>query len=204
MNEVETVSDSEDPATGLQSPKFSWYALQVFSNCEARAKRALYSGAKLANVEHLIGRVLSPVENVCEVRNGKKIVRQRKLYSGYLFVELALHDEHGEINHALWQLVRSVQGVSKFVGSDKPVALSRSEVDEILARAELGEKRTTVSKYFYEIGTLVKITDGPFAGSSGEVESLDEEAGTLRVAVGLFGRKTPVDLEFWQIKKEDV
>jgi transcriptional antiterminator NusG len=198
MDGYDTVSDGADASP--PGPQFRWYALQVVSNYEARAKKALQNSAKVAHVEHLMGRVLFPVENICEVRNGKKLVRQRKLYPGYLFVELALYDENNEINHALWHVVRNVQGISRIVGS----ALSQSDVDEILAQAKRGEERTAVSKYFYEIGAPVKITDGPFAGSSGEIESLDEETGTLRVSVGLFGRKTPVDLEFWQVKKEEV
>ncbi|MDR3316519.1 MAG: transcription termination/antitermination protein NusG [Puniceicoccales bacterium] len=197
MEAQETVVSAEDTS------RFRWYALQVLSNYEARAQKAIGNYARVARVDGFIGRIIFPIENICEIRNGKKVMRRRKLYPGYLFLELDLYDGKGELNHSLWQFMRSIQGVSGFVGTERPVALRQEEVDEVLAQAA-AKQRTTVSKRFYEIGIPVKITEGPFAGSSGEIESINEEMGTLRVSVGLFGRKTPVDLEFWQVIKEEL
>lgn len=182
---------------------FRWYALQVLSNYEARVQRAIPLQAKRLGLSHRVGRVLFPVENICDVRNGQRRLRRRKLYPGYLFAELDLFDEQNILCHDLWQLLRGMQGVSGFVGSDQLIPLKQQDVDTILAQVAVQDEVRKVG-HLYEVGTPVKITDGPFSGSSGEVESVDEEAGTLRVAVGLFGRKTPVDLEVWQVAKEEV
>ena len=182
---------------------FRWYTLQTLSNYEARAQKAILHQARMGGMESLVGRILFPVQNVCDVRNGQKRVIRRKLYPGYLFAELDLFDSDGNLRHELWQLLRGTQGVSGFVGSDRPTPLKPAEVDSILAQVALQDEVREMGRP-YEVGALVKITNGPFAGSSGEVESMDVEAGTLRVGVGLFGRKTPVDLEFWQVVKEEV
>ncbi|MDR0340466.1 MAG: transcription termination/antitermination protein NusG [Puniceicoccales bacterium] len=195
----DSASDESDRGEG----SFGWYALQVVSNCEAKAQKALRLRAQLLDAEKWIREILFPVVQLCEVRNGKKITRQRKLYPGYLFAEMDLYEDNGELRQALLRLIAETEGVSGFVGvGRRPTSLKQSEVDEIRARA--AAQQPVMSKKFYEIGTPVKITDGPFLGSSGEVENLDEEAGKLRVSVSLFGRKTPVDLEFWQVSREEV
>ncbi|MDR0679286.1 MAG: transcription termination/antitermination protein NusG [Puniceicoccales bacterium] len=197
-------SDSASDESAQGEGSFYWYTLQVLSNCEAKAQKALRLRARSIGAEKWIREILFPVALFCEVRNGKKITRQRKLYPGYLFAEMDLYEGNGELRQVLWRLIAETEGVSGFVGSGRrPTPLKQSEVDEIRARAAT-QQQPVMSKKFYEVGTPVKITDGPFAGSSGEVESLDEEAGRLRVSVGLFGRKTPVDLEFWQVSREEV
>jgi transcriptional antiterminator NusG len=197
------MDSSSQAISSSDGTEFRWYTLQTLSNYEARAQKAIQNQARNLGLDEWIGRIVFPVENVCEVRNGKKIVRQRKLYPGYLFIELKLYDENDGIRPQLWQFLRNIQGISGFVGSERPAALKQTEVDEILLRL-LSKERPMVSKKIYSLGSLVKITDGPFSGSGGEVENLDEEAGTLRVSVTLFGRKTPVDLEFWQVAKEEI
>ncbi|MDR2664616.1 MAG: transcription termination/antitermination protein NusG [Puniceicoccales bacterium] len=183
---------------------FRWYTLQVLSNCEAKAQKALRLRTKSIGAEEWVREVLFPVELICEVRNGKKMTRQRKLYPGYLFAELDLYEGNGELRQVIWRLIMETEGISGFVGSGRrPTPLKQSDVDEIRARAE-AKQQPVMSRRFYEVGTPVKITEGPFAGSSGEIDSLDEEAGKLRVSVSLFGRKTPVDLEFWQVSREEV
>ncbi|MDR3117561.1 MAG: transcription termination/antitermination protein NusG [Puniceicoccales bacterium] len=184
-------------------PNFHWYTLQTISNYEARAQKAVLQQARMGGMGALVGRILFPVQNICDVRNGQRRVVRRKLYPGYLFAELDLFDGEGNLRHELWQLLRGTQGVSGFVGSDRPTPLKQAEVDSILAHVAVQDEVREMGRP-YEVGAPVKITDGPFAGSSGEVESVDVKAGTLRVGVGLFGRKTPVDLEFWQVAKEEV
>lgn len=185
------------------SPTFRWYALQTLSGQEARVKKAIENRAAASGVSDHIRTVLFPTENVSEIKNGKKQVRARKLYPGYLFLEVSLYDAEGKLNQRLWQFVRGIVGVSGFVGGDSPVALKQAEVDEILFQldAKAGKVAPKVS---YGPGDLVKITDGPFEGSVGEVSDVDLERGILRISVGLFGRTTPVELEFWQVEREKV
>jgi transcriptional antiterminator NusG len=185
------------------SAHLQWYVLQTLSNCEARVQKTIAVQAKTRGVQQFLGRILFPVVNACSPNDGKKM-RQCKLYPGYLFAELDLYDDRGDVRHALWQLIREIQGVSGFVGADRPVALKQADIDAILARMESAGDHPVEMRAKYEVGMPVKVTDGPFSGSSGEVESVDAAAGTLRVAVGLFGRKTPVDLGFWQVVREEV
>ncbi|MDR1435757.1 MAG: transcription termination/antitermination protein NusG [Puniceicoccales bacterium] len=201
---METCAATDVEVEESEATQFQCYAIQVLSNCEAKVKKSLLARAKVSAVDGWIGRVLFPVEMLCEVRNGKKVVKQRKLYPGYLFVEMDLYDDNGDMRQQLWQFIMGIDGISGFVGSGKrPAPLKSEDVDRIRAQAEI-RKSPDVVKAAYAAGDFVKITDGPFSGSSGEVESVDESVGTLRVSVGLFGRKTPVDLEFWQVCKEEV
>jgi transcriptional antiterminator NusG len=178
--------------------------IQVLSNCEAKVKKSLINRAKSSAIDGWLGRILFPTEMHCEVRNGKKVTKQKKLYPGYLFVEMDLYDENGDMRQRLWRFIMETDGVSGFVGSGKrPAPLKSADVDRILSQLET-KQGDAVAKPAYEVGVPVKIIDGPFSGSGGEVESIDEEAGTMRVSVNLFGRRTPVDLEFWQVTVEEV
>lgn len=185
------------------SPRFRWYALQTLSGQEAKVKKAIENRAVASGIAHQIRTVLLPTENVSEIKNGKKQVRARKLYPGYLFLEVCLYDLEGQLNQQLWQFVRGIVGVSGFVGGDAPVALKQAEIDEILFQLD-AKAGKVAPKVTYGPGDLVKITDGPFEGSVGEVAAVDLERGILRISVGLFGRTTPVDLEFWQVEREKV
>jgi transcriptional antiterminator NusG len=197
-------STPQQEADCCPGESFPCYALQVLSNCEAKVKKSLTNRAKSSVVNKWIGRILFPVEILCEVRNGKKVTKQKKLYPGYLFVEMDLYDENDDMRQQLWRFIMETDGVSGFVGSGKkPMPLKRDDAAAILLQAEAKQSKT-VTRPAYDVGAPVKITDGPFSGSGGDVESLDEEAGTLRVSVNLFGRKTPVDLEFWQVTREEV
>jgi transcriptional antiterminator NusG len=180
-----------------------WYTLQVSSGFEARVQTAIGRGAMHVGVASFVGQVLFPVEKISEIRNGRKCVRIKKLYPGYLFIELDLYDENGELRHGLWQFLRSTSGVLGFLGGEKPLAMKQKDIDLIIHQTEMGEKSEKF-KNNYSVGMLVKVTDGPFAGSEGEISTMDEQAGNVRVLVGLFGRLTPVDLEFWQITKKEV
>jgi transcriptional antiterminator NusG len=180
-----------------------WYTLQVTSGVEARVQAAIGKGAVRAGVAAFVGQILFPIEKISEIRNGRKCTRVKKLYPGYLFIELDLYDGNGELRHGLWQFIRSTSGALGFLGGEKPLAMKQKDIDLIIHQTEVGEKSEKF-KNNYSVGMLVKVIDGPFAGSEGEISTMDEQAGNVRVLVGLFGRLTPVDLEFWQIAKKEV
>lgn len=192
-----------DEQKELTHSNAKWYAVQTLSNQEAKVQKTIENCAAASGVKDYIKRVLFPTESVSEVKNGRKYVRVKKLYPGYLFLEIELYHEDGKLNQNLWMFIRNINGVSNFVGGERPVALRQSEIDEILYQVE-AKAGQVKPKMTFDVGTMVKITDGPFAGSTGEVESVDPENGKLRVSVGLFGRFTPVDLEFWQVVKEEL
>ncbi|MDR2340872.1 MAG: transcription termination/antitermination protein NusG [Puniceicoccales bacterium] len=180
-----------------------WYTLQVTAGYEARVQQFVGKGVARGGMASFVGQILFPIEKITEIRNGRKCTRVKKLYPGYLFIELDLYDENGELRHGLWQFIRSTAGVLGFLGGEKPLAMKQKDVDLIVHQTEIGEKSEKF-KNNYSVGMLVKVTDGPFAGSEGEISTMDEQAGNVRVLVGLFGRLTPVDLEFWQIVKKEV
>jgi transcriptional antiterminator NusG len=203
MNEA-CQSGSEAAAVTIRGgDSVHWYTLQVTSGFEARVQESIGKGAVRSGVASFIGQILFPIEKISEIRNGRKCTRIKKLYPGYLFIELDLYDENGELRHGLWQFIRSTTGVLGFLGGEKPLTMKQKDIDLIVHQTEIGEKSEKF-KNNYSVGMLVKVTDGPFAGSEGEISTMDEQAGNVRVLVGLFGRLTPVDLEFWQIVKREV
>jgi transcriptional antiterminator NusG len=176
-----------------------WYALQVFSNQEAKVKAYL---DKFATYEGIaIEEVLVPLERVIEIKNGKRYNRVKKFYPGYVFVRMKLYNEDENLLQPQWYFVRNAQGVLNFVGGDRPIPLKEEEVTRILNQAKAADNATPVQRVKFEIGNKVKITDGPFRESLGVVVSIDVENGKVRVSVSLFGRETPVELEFWQAER---
>jgi transcriptional antiterminator NusG len=198
----EAKSHSESTEDSVRG-SMRWYAIQVISNGEGRVRNNLLEYSSKNGMSQHIGRILFPTETINEIRNGRKNTRVKKLYPGYLFLELRLRDDEGKLNLGVWQYVRDVTGVMRFVGGNDPLPLKQSEVDSIMRQVEVDGTSDKFRSEF-SVGMLVKVTDGPFAGSEGEVEALDEEVGLARVLVSLFGRSTPVDLEFWQIIKKEM
>jgi transcriptional antiterminator NusG len=173
-----------------------WYALQVFSNQEAKVK--LYLERFAAREGVAIDEVLVPSEKVIEIKNGKRYNRTKKFYPGYVFVRMKLYNEEEKLLQSQWYFVRNVQGVLSFVGGERPVPLREEEVARILDQAKAAATAAPVQRVRFEVGSRVKITNGPFAESLGNVAEIDLENGRMRVSVSLFGRETPVELEFWQ------
>jgi transcriptional antiterminator NusG len=173
-----------------------WYALQVFSNQEAKVKVYLDKFATREGVA--IDEVLVPSEKVVEIKNGKRYHRIKKFYPGYIFVRMKLYNEEEKLLQSQWYFVRNVQGVLNFVGGERPVPLREDEVSRILDQAKAAATAAPVQRVQFEAGSKVKITDGPFAESLGNVSEIDLGNGRMRVSVSLFGRETPVELEFWQ------
>ncbi|MAK91267.1 MAG: transcription termination/antitermination protein NusG [Oceanospirillaceae bacterium] len=172
-----------------------WYVVHAYSGYEKRVQSALKERIELHNMQEFFGDVLVPTEEVVEVRDGKKRKSERKFYPGYVLVQMDMNDES-------WHLVKQTPRVMGFIGgtADKPAPISDKEADAILQRVADGAERPT-HKTIYEPGEVVRVTDGPFADFNGVVEGVDYEKSRLQVAVTIFGRATPVELEFTQVEK---
>jgi transcriptional antiterminator NusG len=187
----ETAEPVEQPAEA--SPK-NWYIIHTYSGFENKVQESLRTRADAFGFADKIGQILIPTEEVVELRNGKKVTSKRLVYPGYVLVEM-------EMNDALWHEVKNTPRVTGFVGGgNAPVPLSPDEVNSILNRQASSAERPR-PKMTFEKNDPVRIVDGPFANFSGKVDEVNPERGTLRVMVTIFGRATPVELEFLQVEK---
>jgi transcription termination/antitermination protein NusG len=186
----------EQPAAPLyddSSPK-KWFIIHTYSGFEQKVAESLRSRAVAFGFDDKIGQVLIPTEEVVELRGGKKVTSKRLIYPGYVLVEMEMSDE-------LWHAVKATPRVTGFVGGgNNPVPLSADEVNQILYRQASSAERPR-PKMSFEKNDTVRIVDGPFANFSGKVDEVNPERGTLRVMVTIFGRATPVELEFLQVEK---
>ena len=183
----------EEPAQEAASPK-NWYIIHTYSGFENKVQESLRTRAEAFGFADKIGQILIPTEEVVELRNGKKVTSKRLVYPGYVLVEM-------EMNDALWHEVKNTPRVTGFVGGgNSPVPLSPEEVNSILNRQASSAERPR-PKMTFEKNDPVRIVDGPFANFSGKVDEVNPERGTLRVMVTIFGRATPVELEFLQVEK---
>ncbi len=188
----------EEAAAGQEgyneaSPK-KWYIIHTYSGFENKVQESLRTRADAFGFADKIGQILIPTEEVVELRNGKKVTSKRLVYPGYVLVEM-------EMNDALWHEVKNTPRVTGFVGGgNSPVPLSADEVNSILYRQASSAERPR-PKMTFEKNDSVRIIDGPFANFSGKVDEVNPERGTLRVMVTIFGRATPVELEFLQVEK---
>ncbi len=171
-----------------------WYVLHALSSQEQKAKDALEERVRLAEMGEQIKEILIPTQTVQEIRGGKKKVTTRKFYPGYILIFMDLNDE-------TWPLVNRTQGIIGFLGGDVPAPLSKREVDEMFGQIE-DSKEKIAPRVSFNIGERIKINEGPFINFIGQVENVDEERGKLGVSVNVFGRTTPVELEYWQVEKE--
>ncbi len=171
-----------------------WYVIHTQTGHEDRVKAALESKVQQGLAKDLIYQVLIPTEKVSEVKEGKKRITQRKFFPGYLLVEM-------ELNNDSWYIIKSTPGVSGFIGSGKrPLPLKEEEIAAILKEAE-DKKEKPIPKVVFEKGESIKITDGPFVNFHGAVEEINPNRGKLKVMVSIFGRATPVELEYWQVER---
>lgn len=171
-----------------------WYVVNVYSGSEKKVAESIREQAVLKKMDDRILEVLVPTEQVVEVRKGTKVNAEHKFFPGYILVKMEMSDD-------TWHVVKDTPRVSGFLGSrNKPQAISESEVKRIMEQIEEGIERPTTQIYF-EVGEQVRVTDGPFASFVGVVEEVDNEKSRLKVSVSIFGRYTPVDLEFTQVEK---
>ena len=176
--------------------KFRWYVIQTQSNYEKRVQKGVLEQAHLQGVKDDLKEVLIPTEEVVEVKKGVKSSSERKFFPGYVLIKANMTDE-------LWHVVKSIPRVTMFVGSGrgaKPLPISEKEAERMLKQMEEGVEKPR-SLVTYEVGEEVRVNDGPFATFQGVVESVDEEKERLKVSVSIFGRATPIDLDFVQVEK---
>ncbi len=180
-----------------------WYTLHTLPNQELKVKSYLDKFVALGDLKDYVLEVLVPTENVVEVKHGKKLQRVRKVYPGYVFILMHLFDAEGELLQAPWQFVIwETQGVIGFIGGNKPTPLKAFEIDRIKKQVVDSEDKE-VLKVSFGLGEVVKINDGPFVELTGQVNAIDPERGRLKVSVSIFGRSTPVELEYWQVQRVD-
>ncbi|MEW6729575.1 MAG: transcription termination/antitermination protein NusG [Pseudomonadota bacterium] len=172
-----------------------WYVVQTFSQYENAVKRALEERIQRDGMQDRFGEILVPSEEVVEMRDGVRRKSERKFFPGYVLVQIDMNDE-------AWHLVRSVPRVLGFIGGtpDRPAPISDREAEAILNRMREGAEKPR-PKVLFEVGEMVRICEGPFNDFNGTVEEVDYEKSRLRVAVSIFGRSTPVELEFGQVEK---
>lgn len=173
---------------------FRWYVVNVYSGFENKVMETIYEQAEKKGMRDRFEQILIPSEEVTEVRRGQKVAVDRKYFPGYILIKMDLADD-------TWNLVRDTPRVSSFLGPrGKPLPISDAEIARILKQAQDSSEKL-VRLHAFEIGESVRITDGPFTSFTGEVSDIDQERGRLKVAVMIFGRSTPVELEFNQVDR---
>ena len=172
-----------------------WYVIHAYSGFEKQVRRSLEERVKRAGMEDKFGEILVPTEEVVEMKDGQKRKSERKFFPGYVLVQMEMDDD-------TWHLVKNVPRVMGFIGGrpDKPAPISDQEAEAILNRVREGTEKPK-PKVLFEVGEVVRVTDGPFTDFNGAVEEVNYEKNRLRVAVLIFGRSTPVELEFSQVEK---
>ena len=171
-----------------------WYIVHAYSNFEKKVAEDIENKARQKGLEHLFEKILVPTEKVVEVRRGRKVDSERKFFPGYVMVRADLTDE-------AYHLIKNTPKVTGFLGADnKPTAISETEAKRILQQVQEGVERPKPSVSF-EVGEQVRVSDGPFASFNGTVEEVDDARSRVKVAVSIFGRPTPVELEFGQVEK---
>ena len=178
-----------------------WFVVHVLSGQEKKVHDNLVKRVKTEEMADYVYEVLLPTERVSEVKRGKKTETTRKFFPGYLIVNMHLLDENNQLVGRTWYFVRDTPGVIGFAGTkDKPIPMRQSEVEQMLAQMKEREEKVK-PKVSFEVGESVKVADGPFQNQTGIVEEIDPERGKLRVSVTIFGRATPVELEYWQVER---
>lgn len=177
-----------------------WYVIHTLSGQEFRVQESIVRRMELEGVNDRIFETKIPTEKVSEVRRGKKTTTQRKYFPGYILIRMNLYEDDGKINSEVWHFIRETTGVIGFIGGDKPLPLSPMEVEGVLAQTRETEDATK-PKIDFEIGDTVTIKEGPFENFEGTIDSMDPDRGKLRLSVSIFGRSTPVEVEYWQVER---
>ena len=190
-----------------------WFVLHTLTGQENKAQKSIEARIRLERMEEFIGRCVIPTERFTEKRkDGRKHTYTRKFFPGYVLCELALYDESKGVDEngkkaiyeRTWQFLRETPGVIGFIGGDRPQPLKQSEVDAILLDKPSSGVQAERPKVNFSVDETVKITDGAFMGLTGQISMVDPDKGKLKVEVAVFGRKVPVDVEYWQVEKVSV
>ena len=190
----ELVQEPEAPQEPERNPNFRWYILHAYSGFERKVKESLESRIQAFGLESRFGRIMIPTEPVTETVNGKKRTIERVFLPGYVLIEM-------ELDNQIWHIIKDTPRVPGFLGTgDKPVALSEEEISSLLNRSDDAKEKPR-QKIRFEKNESVRITDGPFANFNGVVDEVNEDRETLKVMVTIFGRSTPVELEFGKVEK---
>lgn len=194
----ESLQESQtNEAANISVPKSAkrWFAVHAYSGMEKSVQRALLERIERAEMQDKFGQILVPTEEVIEVKNGKKTVTERRLFPSYVFVEMEMTDD-------TWHLVKNTNKVTGFIGgkSNKPSPIPQKEIEKILQQMQDGVEKPR-PKVLYEVGEVVRIKEGPFTDFNGSVEEVNYLKSKVRVTVTIFGRATPVDLDFAQVEK---
>jgi len=206
--EAREAAPAEAPATAgavkaepeLVRPGMNWYVLRVAANKEDRVREALERKIKIEQLEERVGRVLVPTQREKRIRGGSARVVHRKLYPGYVFVEMAT-DEDGRIPERVWFVIKETTGVGDFIGSGgKPSPMPMHDVEKMLAAAIRPEEGAALANLAFKKGDRVKVNEGPFEIFEGVVDEINTQKGTVRVIVTIFGRATPIEIEYWQVE----
>ena len=194
-NTAETATAApEEQLTPAANEQFKWYIIHAYSGFERKVRESIESRVQAFGLQTRIGRVMIPTEPVTEIVNGKKRTVERVFLPGYVLVEMDLDND-------LWHVIKNTPRVTGFLGTgDKPVALSEAEVSSILFRSEVSKDKPRM-KIKFEKNESVRITEGPFANFNGLVDEVNEDRETVKVMVTIFGRSTPVELEFAKVEK---
>ena len=170
-----------------------WYIVHTYSGYEDKVKESLEQRFEALDKMNLLGHVLIPTESVMEMKNGKKVVTTKKLFPGYIYIQMELTDDG-------WHVVKNTPRVTGFIGGRNPAPLSDEEIESILNQVQMAQEKPK-PKYSFEQGEKIKIIDGPFSNFIGSVDEVNADKGTLKVMVTIFGRSTPVELSFHEVEK---
>ncbi len=177
-----------------------WYVLRVQSNKEMYVKEALSQKVQMGNLSDIVGRIEVPVEQIKHIRGNKQTVHKRKLYPGYVFMEME-PTEDGRVQDSAWFMIKETSGVGDFISTEGiPTPMRDTDVAKMLSEAERPDDAPSI-KVEFEKGDQIKIREGAFENFEGTVDSIDQERGIVKVIVTIFGRSTPLDIEYWQIEK---
>jgi transcriptional antiterminator NusG len=191
---ADAAQEAEGQVKKFDNPNFKWYIVNVRTSCENTAKAQIEERARSKGLGDKFGNILVPAENVVELIKGKKATRSRKFFPGYIFVQMELSD-------ITWHLVKSCSKVTGFVGGgNRPPEVPEHEVLKVTKQMETGAEKS-IPKVKFIIGEAVTVTDGPFSNFNGTVEEINQEKGKVKVLVSIFGRPTPVELDFVQVEK---
>lgn len=187
----------------IDRSKGQWFVLHTLSGYEKRVKENIEKQMQLEDSTLPVYEVLIPMERVSEIKNGKRTYADRKFFPGYVLIRMDLYKDDNSLNEKAWYFIRDIQGVISFIGGgDRPQPLSESEVKDLMRQIVSPEEKAK-PKIQYEIGETVRIKDGAFENFEGVIEEIDAERGKLKLMVSIFGRSTPVELEFWQVGREE-